>query len=424
MKFFKKPLVLVLLIGILIRLFLSAITFHPDIQHFDLAGYVLGKGNILNFYDYTYNLSKDDILLQNYPVALFNYPPAIYFSVGAFDWILTSWTDQNFHKSFLFDFKEVLGDLRLYLHLILLKIPYLPFDLTVAYLLFNFFNGKREKFLALTLWIFNPWVLYSTYMMGQFDIIPTTFVVLALYMVTKKTDSNKTVFLAAIFLGMGAAFKIYPLLFLPPLAFLLNTWSKRILAMLLGVSIYLITIVPFTGSSGFRSTALVANQIFKSLYAQISISGGESIILFLAFIGFFYFIYLYQMGQAKDLWQRFFIILLLFFVFTHYHTQWFVWLTPFLVIELIYNNFKHYFLMIVIAIAFLGTVSLFEQSLSIGLFTPLNPDLYGGPSLWKSLKISIDSNFFRSLFQTLFVCVAGYFIYYYFPKENSPRTSN
>ena len=182
MNFLKKPLASVLLTGILIRLILSAITFHTDIQHFDLAGYVLGKGNLLNFYDYP---------------AVFNYPPAIYFSVGALNWLLTNLTDYIFHNDFLFNFQNTLGDLRLYLHLILLKIPYLPFDIISAYFLYRLFAAKREKFLAFTFWMFNPWVLYSTYMMGQFDIIPTTFVILALYIVAKNEDLNKKEFLAA-----------------------------------------------------------------------------------------------------------------------------------------------------------------------------------------------------------------------------------
>lgn len=404
MSLLQKPLIFILLIGILIRLILSAVTFHPDIGHFDLAGYVLGKGNFLNFYDY--------------PNVVFNYPPAVYFSVGALDWLLTRWTDVDFHNNFLFDFKDTLGDFRLNLHLILLKIPYLPFDFVTALLLYKLFTVRRQKILAFTLWIFNPWVLYSTYMMGQFDVIPTAFVMMALYILNKEADLNKRVFLSAFLLGIGASFKIYPALFLLPLAFILPTWSKRIQAVFLGILVYVATILPFISSQGYRSAALAASQIFKSLYAQISVSGGEGIILFLAFTGFVYFIYLYQTGKAENLWQRFFIILLLFFVFTHYHPQWFLWLTPFLIIELICTNFKHYFLLLIIATSFIGSVFLFEQSLSIGLFAPLNFNLYNGPTLWKLLNIQLDVNFSRSLFQSLFVCAAGYLIYTYFPRKS------
>lgn len=404
MSLLQKPLIFILLAGILVRLILSAVTFHPDIQHFDLAGYVLGKGYLLNFYDY--------------PDIIFNYPPAAYFSVGVLNWLSTGWTDFNFHNNFLFDFQKTLGDFRLNLHLILLKIPYLPFDLAIAYLLYKLFPNKREKILALTLWIFNPWVLYSTYMMGQFDIIPTAFVVLALYMLNKKADLNKRVFMAAFLLGIGASFKLYPLLFLLPLVFILPTWSKRIQAFFLGISVYAVTILPFLSSQGYRTSALAVNQMFKSLYAQIPVSGGEGIILFLAFTGFVYFIYLYHTGKAEQLWQRFFIVLLLFFVFTHYHPQWFLWLTPFLIIELIYTNFKHYLLLLIVAASFIGAVLLFEQSLSIGLFVPLNLNLYNGPTLWKLLNIQIDVNFSRSLFQSLFVGAAGYLIYRYFPRKS------
>ncbi|MDO8573416.1 MAG: hypothetical protein Q7R77_01570 [Candidatus Daviesbacteria bacterium] len=417
MNFIKRPLVFILLIGIIIRFILSAITFHPDIIHFDLAGYVLGKGNFLNFYDYTYGLDKNDPVLKNYPVNLFNYPPAVYFYVGSMNWIFTSLTEKNFHNMFLFDFKNTLGNIQLNFHLILLKIPYLLFDGAIAYFLYNIFLNKKEKILALALWVFNPWVLYSTYMMGQFDIIPTAFVVSALYIIKKNYNFNKKIFIAVVLLGIGASFKIYPLLFLLPVAFLLKKRFNKLLAIILGISVYVITILPFIGSSGFRSTALLANQTLKSLYAQIPISGGESIILFLASVGFFYIVYLYRGKEVENLWQSFFIIMLLFFIFTHYHPQWFLWLTPFLIFELIYSNFKHLILMVLMGVSFLGAVFLFEQSLTIGLFSPLNAALFDGLDLWRLLHINIDLNFARSLFQTLFASVAVYFIYYYFPKK-------
>lgn len=410
-------LIFILISGLIIRLILSAISFHPDIVHFDLAGYVLGKGNLINFYDYTYSLKAEDELLKKYPVDLFNYPPAIYFSVGVLDWLLTSFADINFHNNFLFNFQNTLGDLRLNLHLSMLKIPYLPFDFLIAYLLFNLYHRPREKILALTLWVFNPWVLYSTYMIGQFDVIPTALVVLAIYTLHKSIKTERAVFLASFILGIGASLKIYPLLFLFPLALVLNQWSKRILAILLGCAVYLLTILPFIASSGFRSTALAAKQTLKSLYAQIPISGGESIILFLFFVGFFYLIFLYHKEKTDHLWQRFFIILLLFFSFTHYHPQWFLWLTPFLIMELVSNNFKHIFLLGLFGISFLGLIFLFDQSLSIGLFAPINRELYQGPTLWQLLRIKVDTTFLRSLLQTLFVCGAGYLIYYYFPTK-------
>lgn len=397
-------MIFILVAGILIRIILSAITFHSDIVHFDLAGFVLSGGNILNFYDY--------------PGKVFNYPPAVYFTLGPIFLLLTIFTNPQFHNQFLFHTEQTFRNVELFWHLFILKTPYLIFDLAVAFLLYNLFNSKREKILAFSLWIFNPVNLYSTYMMGQFDIIPTFFTVAALFTVLKtfQKDFFKKILIASLFLGIGASFKIYPVMFLVPLAFLLKDWIKRFLAVLIGILTYLLTIIPFLHSQGFRETALVANQTLKSLYAQIPISGGESIILFLAAIGFFYLIFLYNTSKVENLWQRFFIIILLFFVFTHYHPQWFVWLTPFLIIELVSTNFKHLFVVILMFISFLGGILLFEPGLNIGLFAPINPVFYT-LDIWKTLGINIDYNFSKSLFQTLFVSCAFYFIYKYFPKK-------
>ena len=416
MIFLKKSLVFILVGGILIRLILSAVTFHADIVHFDLAGYVLGKGNILNFYDYTFNVDKSDQLLKTYQKELFNYPPAVYLFLGSVNRFLTGFEDKTFHNSFLFNVKDTLGSPNLFLHLFILKLPYLIFDLAIAFLLYAFFNTQREKNLAFTLWMFNPWAIYSTFLMGQFDVIPTFFVLLSLYFVLKsKRDLFKKSIISAVILGVGASFKIYPLLLLIPLVATLTIWRQRLVAVLIGVLTYVVTILPFIASAGFRSTALVANQTLKSFYSQIPVSGGESIILFLLGIIFFYLIFLSRNSKIENLWQRFFIILLLFFIFTHYHLQWFLWLTPFLIIELVKTNSKHLFVVILMFVAFLGNLSLFESSLSIGLFSPLNPSLSQIPDIWKMLGKNFDLNFLRSLFQTVFVGCAFFFIYTYFP---------
>lgn len=418
MIFFRKPLIFVLVLGILLRLILSVSTIHTDIQHFDLAGFVLGKGNVLNFYDYTFSLDKGDKLLNSFPRELFNYPPMVYLFLGSINWILTNFEDTTFHNEFLFDIKNTLGNPMLFLHLFILKFPYFMFDIGIAILLYALFDSQRNKNLAFTLWMFNPWAIYSTFMVGQFDVIPTFCVILALYLAEKSnTNLLKRILVASFVLGIGASFKIYPLLLLIPIVTFLNNWKQRLVPISVGVLTYILTILPFLPSQGFRSTALVANQTLKSLYAQIPISGGESIILFLATIVFFYLIFLYKNSTVENLWQRLFSILLLFFIFTHYHPQWFLWITPFLIIELIKTNFKHIFVVILMFMAFFGGLLLFEPSLSIGLFSPLNPSLSQIQEIWKIFGASLDINFLRSFFQTIMVACSFYFIYTYFPKN-------
>lgn len=418
MTFLKKPLVLVFIIGILIRLVASFTTFHPDVVHFDLAGYVLSRGNLLNFYDYTFSLEKNDPFLRSHPVELFNYPPSVYFSIGLIDSILTGFVNSGFHDQFLFHYKDTFGNPQLFLHLFLLKLPYFIFDLSIALLLYGIFKTQRDKSLAVTLWMFNPLAIYSTFMMGQFDIIPTFFTILALKTALVDTGNfKKRMFLSAFYIGLGTSFKIFPILFLIPLALVFKDWINRTTVIVIGLATYFLTILPFLYSQGFRTTALVANQTLKTLYAQIPISGGESIVLFLSLIGFLYLIFLYSDNLKEDLWQKFFIILLPFFIFTHYHPQWFLWLTPFLIIELIRNNFKHVFVIQLMLLSFLGGVLMFESSLSIGLFSPIFPNLFEIQDIWTYLGIGFERNFMRSLFHSTFVVCAVFFLYKYFPGK-------
>lgn len=411
----SKILWVILIIGIILRLILASITYHSDIKTFDFAGSVLASGKILNFYDFLPSLPQDSEILKNYPAPTFNYPPLVYFLFFILNGVGNIGKDASFYQLFLFNVPQVLGTWELNFHLMFLKIPYLFFDIPIAFLLIKMFDKRR--LLVFILWIFNPVNLYATYMMGQFDIVPTFFVILALYLVMKNPNREKNIWWGVFILGIGACFKIYPLLLLPALVFLFTSYKKRILALVLGVTPYLLITFIYLPSAGFRTYALVANQTLKSFYSQIPISGGESIILFLAFLGFFYLLFWEIKGSVENLWQRFFIILLLFFTFTHYHPQWFLWLTPFLILTLIKSNFKDTLAVIVSLVSFIGLVFLFEQGLNIGLFSAINSSLYDGKNIWLLLNIPIDFNFTRSILQTLFVSSVIYFIYRYFPKR-------
>lgn len=415
-----KKIWVILIIGIILRVFLSLSTFHPDIQVFDLSGQILKKGNILSLYDYLYNLSPDDKYLKSYPPQALNYPPATYILLGGSSLLFTSLTPPSIHEDFLFNTKNILGSIYLNLHLLSLKLLLFLFDLGCAYLLYKFFDNLKTKLLAFILWIFNPVTLFATFMMGQYDVIATFFVILSLYIVKKgKESSVRNLTFASILLGIGVAFKIYPVLFIIPLAALAKSWLYRCLVVCAGIIPYILTILPFLQSSGFKANALFANQLNKSFFAQLPISGGESIILFLAALIFSYFVFLQRRLEKNNLWQSFFIIALIFFIFTHFHPQWFLWLTPFLIIEIVKSQFRNFLALLVLFLSWFLMLFFFDSSLTLGLFAPVNPALYQSKTFWQILNINIDFNFSRSLLQTFFVGAAFYFIYSYFPKKDS-----
>lgn len=400
----------ILIFGVLIRLLLSFSTFHPDIGAFSLGGKLIAEGNILNLYDYLSELPLDDPIKN---LAIFNYPPAIYWFHGFFNFLFSNVFGLSLVNQFLLDAPSNYGNILFNIRLLLIKLPYLIFDIFIGLILLKLFNFKRQSKLAFTFWMFNPLNLYATYMMGQFDIIPTFFSVLSIYLIFKNKLS-----LAALSLGGGIAFKIFPIFFLIPLIFLeKNIWHKfKLIA--LAILPYLVSILPYLQSYNFRSVALFANQNSKSLYAQIPISGGEALVLFPMFLLLTYLI-MWRLGRTMVMWQIYLIILLLFFTFTHYHPQWLLWLTPFIILDLISRQFKNMLPVTLILLSYIGSLFFFDPSLTLGIFAPLVPSLHNVPSLWTLLNINLDYNFSRSLLQTVFAASTLYIIYDHYPKKSN-----
>lgn len=369
-----KSLWIIITGGLILRIILSLSTYHSDMQVFDLAGRLVASGNVLNLYDFSS------------ASAVFNYPPLIYMYHGLF--------------RFLFGGIE---------NPFVLKGPYLIFDALAALTLFKLFNARREKILALGLWIFNPVSLYATYMMGQFDIIPTFFIILSVYLAVKNKLN-----LAALALGFGIAFKISPLFLVIPLIIFGKNIGEKMRLLFLALAPYLLTIIPYFPSDSFRATALFANQSSKSLYANLPVSGGESILLFPALLLIFYLIIL-SLKIKTDIWRLYAIPFLLFFIFTHYHPQWLIWLTPLLIIDLVSSGFKNLNPYLLILMSWFMSLFFFDPSLTFGIFSPLFPS--DNITLWSLFNLNPDYNFSRSIFQTIFAAAGFYLIYAYFPKK-------
>ena len=107
------------------------------------------------------------------------------------------------------------------------------------------------------------------------------------------------------------------------------------------------------------------------------------------------------------------MMILVFFIFTHFHPQWFLWTMPFFVIDLVKTKLKHWPLFVGLLVTFVGMITFFDSGLSIGLFSAINPSLYNLSPFWNLLGLNVDINMFRSLLHTVFVGISAYYIYEY-----------
>ena len=330
----KTRLTILLLVGLAIRLILMPISLHPDIWAVIFSGKLFAYNGIINIYDYLSSISfTNNPLTVNYGPNFF-YPPLAFFTFGLFSFLLKPFTNIDFISNLTVNLPYILSDNRLYWHLFIAKLPYLIYDFGSLYFLRKLFVDNGEKIIATTLWLFNPVVLYSTYLIGQFDIIPVFFSIISLYFAKKDRA-----YLSVLMMGIGGAYKMYPLFFIPLIAILLGTNTRQKLQLgVVGLLPYLLTILPFMGSSAFRSVVLLSNQSQKILFAKIPVSGAEYLSVFV--VGYIALL-IFSVFTKKSLWALCMAVLLLLFSVTHYHPQWFIWLAPFMVISaVIHKNIR------------------------------------------------------------------------------------
>ena len=269
-----KKIAILAIIGLVIRLVLIPITMHADFRAYNLAAYLITqKGQLWSFYDYISRLPRTDRILEVFmDDGLFIYPPLAYLAHALFMWLFSPLYPWQTLNTLILYFDHVRPDPNLPWLLYLLKFPYLVADAAGLIILLKLVDPRR-RLMAAALWIFNPVTIYSSYMLAQFDIYIAVFLLLALLLAARGRS-----FWAAIFIGIAAGFKPFPLLLAPFLGIGLWGKAKHTAVALLT---YLAIIFPYLSSPAFKQYALLANQTEKLWFAKISVSGGQYISVFL-----------------------------------------------------------------------------------------------------------------------------------------------
>jgi hypothetical protein len=145
--------------------------------------------------------------------------------------------------------------------------------------------------------------------------------------------------LAVIFISLSALIKPIGLILLPVTALSHYQKNNNLLNSLgligSGFLVYLLGILPYFHLDSYRYYALFADQIGKSTFAGISIASGTQIPWF--FIAYLFALYLYWQQKINST-NTYLAVILSSLVFTHFHPQWLVWITPVFIFYIIKNN--------------------------------------------------------------------------------------
>lgn len=357
----KNGKVKLLLLAITLRLLVSGFLFHPDIKTFNFQSSFLKKG-VFNIYSYLVDNKKTLPLKEE-----FVYFPLTYFTIGGYQAIISSFLGDNF-DTWLADAgsNSVVNNPNIIRYLILLKLPLLLMDISIAFLLLKFFKDKKSGDKAFTLWLFNPFTIVLIYAFSNMDLYAVLLTLIA-FLYIKKDKLLK----ASIFVGLAASFKLYPILFVPFLFLKAKTLKEKILSILIPISILFAIIIPFW-SPAFVQSALISGLSTRIFSPGFSIGFGESIItgLFLLSTLFFFGWLLESKVNSKKikLFNYFVTLLFILFSFSHFHMSWLLWTAPFLVILVIKRPFLKWpiFFWSIFAIS----IPLFysDRSMTISLF--------------------------------------------------------
>ncbi len=119
------------------------------------------------------------------------------------------------------------------------KLPFLFLHFFSAYIFQKIF--KKNNWLWFMLWLLNPIVIFVTFIEGQFDIIPSFFLILAFYFTFSKNP-----YFTFLSLGIGAAYKFYPFLLVPVfILYFSRDIKKQILYLFLSLAPYTLSVIPF-----------------------------------------------------------------------------------------------------------------------------------------------------------------------------------
>ena len=405
-----------LIIGVILRLVLMPITLHPDLWGHSFVAYFFAYRGIFNPYEYLVNLGQDHPLVTNFGVAdIFIYPPLTYFTLGIFRVLVMPFTDPNFIPTLWNGLGSAYSNNNLFSHLLFFKLPYLFVDVATGFLLASLFDKQNSKTKIFTLWMINPVTLYATFMMGQLDILPVFFVILSLCFVKQKKP-----YASLISLGVGGAYKMFPLLLIIPAALILKReLRQRIKLILAGIAPFVLLSLPYLGSSAFRTMVLFTPKSQKMLFMQFPVTAAEGIYPFVFILFLIYFWIYYRKISRDNLPFVYLSILLLLFSVTHYHPQWFLWVTPLLIWQNVKTNHKYWLLTTTLFAIWLLITLMFEPSLSVGLFGPVCESCRTAIGLSDILANFQDINMFKSLLRSIFAAASFMLIYLSVINEKS-----
>tara|TARA_Y100000294_G_C8569665_1_gene342285 strand:- start:302 stop:1495 length:1194 start_codon:yes stop_codon:yes gene_type:complete len=324
--------------------------------------------------------------------------------------------EQFTHSLAYMDIKELLESDNLYLSLFLMKLPYIFFDCLLILTCWKMFPEKKNRHIFLVFWAVNPVAIYGTYMFGQFDVIPSFFVVLACYLSLQRGKEHYACFSIA----AGCLFKLFPIIFLPIILLISSKNLKDFIWLslcgIVPVLFFYGILYLISGEAVFR----IIHLFLSFTKTSISLKGlALKFFQLLVYILVCYHILFFSKKKLNYafLVQYFLVIYMaMYWGITHSASlHRFAWILPFLVLYVQQHSTwekPYYFILLIIFL--LGVKS---RTSCFGIFAPINPEFFMSlPSAKDVTGFLFDQNTYEITVESLFKGVTALWVISIFRK--------
>lgn len=352
----NKHLLKLLLLAIVLRVLVSGLLYHPDIKTIAYQTSFLKKG-VVNIYPYLIN-NKANLQLKEE----FVYFPLTYITLGTSQIIISTLLGSSF-DTWLQDAgsNSVVNNPNIIKYLVFLKLPLLLVDISIAFILLKYFRNRKDGEKAFILWLFNPFTIILIYAFSNIDLFAVLLTLIA-FLYIKREKLVKSL----IFFGLAVSFKLYPLLFVPFMFLKAKKIKEKILTIVIPLSIFIVSIIPFWSQS-FVNSALLSGLSTRIFNPNFAIGFGESIIISLLLLSTLFF-YAWLNNKKIKLFNYFVVTLLIIFSFSHFHISWLLWISPFLIVLAVQKPKLKWHIFIWASLAILIPMFYTDRAMTISLF--------------------------------------------------------
>ena len=391
-----------MLIGLLIRFFFMPISTHSDLLS------LYGRASLMAYHGWVtipglFGLFGHYIhaffLLIFKPLLGPNYSEIFY------------WVSFGRFSAHAFNWMEFVDYPHIYRILFLLKFPYLLFDFASAFVLLHIFSNNKKGGLAVFIfWMINPVSIFVVYIFGRCEPLQIFFVLLGIYYAKK----NKLT-LAVLMLGMSIPIRIYPAMLLLPFALILGkNIRQQIRLCFFGILPWLIMHIPSlmakSGSPMVSAATSSFSQIFFGLKFDFRFFDG----IYVFVVGYFLILlygYLNLSHSYRSTWKICLVTLLFFYAVCYFHPQYFMWLMPLLVLQIVEDK-RFIGLYVIQVFALLVHTLHWDKAMNGQLFMPINKHYF---KYVPAIKTYIDKVYpadrFILIFRSILTAVCFFMIY-------------